>query len=306
LELTATIDVGSHDDRNASPLENLRGPVPAVGAPSADCQENEMTQMSDATVSALRYLRRYARALTGSQERGDRYVRQFLEAVLSDRSLLPGTDDTKLEIFTVFHRVCAGLGPADLPGESLGLGSQIERQVAALSPIQRQILLLVSVEGFSPGNVGDILGISDDEARKLLLDARLHLQKQIGSRVLIIEDETVIAMDVAVTVRSAGHTVIGVADTVDKAVALAEQHRPDLVLADVQLKDGETSLAAVEKIQMAMGTPVIFVTGFPEALLNGEGVEPTFLVTKPFDPVVLTTMIGQALQTRPGGRKSAA
>jgi CheY-like chemotaxis protein len=100
-------------------------------------------------------------------------------------------------------------------------------------------------------------------------------------------------------VRSAGHTVVGVADTVAKALELSREHRPDLVLADIQLKGGDSGLDAVAGILATMTVPVIFVTGFPEALLTGERPEPAFVVTKPFDPEVLTATIGQALAVTP-------
>lgn len=250
-----------------------------------------MTKQSDAMIGVLPYLRRYARALTGSQERGDRYVRQFLEVVLSDPKLIEGTDDLKARVFAVFHKVCRGLDPADYPVDDKAVDPAMERQIAALPPTDRQMLLLVSLEGFPVAKAAAIVGVPENEAREKLLQARLEL--------LVIEDETVIAMDIAVTVRSAGHTVVGVADTVAKALELSREHRPDLVLADIQLKGGDSGLDAVAGILTTMTVPVIFVTGFPEALLTGERPEPAFVVTKPFDPEVLTATIGQALAVTP-------
>lgn len=257
-----------------------------------------MALHSDSMVRVLPYLRRYTRALTGTQERGDRYVRQFLEVVLADPELVSGGGDPKLETFRAFHQVCEGLEPAAEPSAEMGADDELERQIAALPALDRQILLLVSLEGFSVANAAEILGLTADDAREKLLQARLDLQKDAGARVLVIEDEAVIAMDIVVTVRSAGHTVVGVADTEAKAVALSEEFRPDLILADVQLKDGDSGIEAVEKIMRISEVPVIFVTGFPEAFLTGDKVEPTFLLTKPFDPEALTATIGQALATR--------
>lgn len=266
-----------------------------------------MALHSDSMVRVLPYLRRYTRALTGTQERGDRYVRQFLEVVLADPDLVSGGGDAKLETFRAFHQVCQGLEPAAEPSTTADDDDELERQIAALPALDRQILLLVSLQGFSVASAGEILGISADEAREKLLQARLDLQKDAGARVLVIEDEAVIAMDIVVTVRSAGHTVVGVADTEAKAVALSEEFRPDLILADVQLKDGDSGIEAVEKIMRISEVPVIFVTGFPEAFLTGDKVEPTFLLTKPFDPEALTATIGQALATRQKApRKSSA
>jgi len=254
-----------------------------------------MTLQAESMVRVLPYLRRYTRALTGTQERGDRYVRQFLEAVLADPELVSGEGDPKVETFKAFHQVCSGLEPAADPSVTSDGDVELERQIAALPALDRQILLLVSLEGFSVGNAAEVLGIPAEQAREKLLQARLDLQKDAGARVLVIEDEAVIAMDIVVTVRSAGHTVVGVADTEAKAVALSEEFRPDLILADVQLKDGDSGIEAVEKIMRISEVPVIFVTGFPEAFLTGDKVEPTFLLTKPFDPEALTATISQAL-----------
>jgi CheY-like chemotaxis protein len=71
------------------------------------------------------------------------------------------------------------------------------------------------------------------------------------------------------------------------------------MLADIQLKGGDSGLDAVAGILTTANVPVIFVTGFPEALLTGERPEPAFVVTKPFDPEVLTATIGQALSVTP-------
>jgi CheY-like chemotaxis protein len=261
-----------------------------------------MTLQSESMVRVLPYLRRYTRALTGTQERGDRYVRQFLEVVLADPELVSGEGDAKLETFKAFHQVCEGLEPAAEPSDELDGDGDLVRQIASLPALDRQILLLVSLEGFSVASAAEILGITAEEAREKLLQARLDVQKDAGARVLVIEDEAVIAMDIVVTVRSAGHTVIGVADTEAKAVALSEEFRPDLILADVQLKDGDSGIEAVEQIMRISEVPVIFVTGFPEAFLTGDKVEPTFLLTKPFDPEALTATISQALAV---GKKAA-
>lgn len=265
-----------------------------------------MSSNSEELVALLPYLRRYARALTGSQERGDRYVRLFLEVILQEPAALSRDGDLKLNMFKAFHETWEavavdddGEGPAEVNGKA-----KLEQRIASLPARHRQVLLLVSLEGFPVTKAAEILGISEQEARQDLLAARLELQKEAGAKVLIIEDETVIAMDIAVTVRSAGHTVVGVGATFREAVNLAEEHRPDLVLADIHLKGGDSGIDAVEKILHGMTVPVIFITGFPEALLTGKKVEPAFVITKPFDPETLTAAIGQALSFKPGARKN--
>jgi len=67
------------------------------------------------------------------------------------------------------------------------------------------------------------------------------------------------------------------------------------VLADIQLADGSSGIDAVKDILDQVSVPVIFITAFPERLLTGERPEPTFLITKPFQPNAIRAAISQAL-----------
>ena len=100
--------------------------------------------------------------------------------------------------------------------------------------------------------------------------------------------------------REAGHDVIGMATRKSEAVALATEHQPDLVLADIQLDDGSTGIEAAQEILQSLDVPVVFVTAFPERLLTGERMEPTYLVSKPFDPETLVVTAAQALFNHQG------
>ena len=141
------------------------------------------------------------------------------------------------------------------------------------------MLLLISLESFSVAETGRILGISDTQVVDNLNLAHEQLKRQTSAKVLIIEDEPVIAMDIASIVEGLGHDVVGVAGRKDEAVQLAKRHMPNLVLADVQLLDGDSGIVTVQEILKSMTAPVIFVTGFPERLLTGDGMEPTFIIT---------------------------
>jgi CheY-like chemotaxis protein len=132
-------------------------------------------------------------------------------------------------------------------------------------------------------------------AAALLDEAKADLRSQRATRILIIEDEPIIALDIATTVERSGHTVVGFASTHKEAVALAREHQPELVLADIQLADDSSGLDAVREILDDADVPVIFITAFPERLLTGERPEPTFLITKPFDSDTLHISISQAL-----------
>ena len=161
----------------------------------------------------------------------------------------------------------------------------------------RQVLLLTVLEGFTVGDAAEILGIDIDAAESSLREARDELRRVASVRILVIEDEAIIALDVADIVRNAGHEVVGIAATEKAAVELAKKHSPHLVLADIQLRGADSGIAAVNEIMKAMTVPVIFVTGFPERLLTGKRVEPAFVISKPFDPDLLRAAIAQALHT---------
>ena len=256
-----------------------------------------MASISDEIVRSIPYLRRYARALTGSQERGDQYVRLCLEAIIAEPEKIRPTGDFHLQLFTVFHD-CFRIFDAALGGEVTAdpAGKDpIGKQLASLPSLERQVLLLISLENFSIAETGRILGLGDAEVVQNLTLAQEELKKQASAKVLIIEDEPVIAMDIAGIVEGLGHDVVGVAGRKDEAVELAKRHLPDLVLADVQLLDGDSGIVTVQEILKSMTAPVIFVTGFPERLLTGDGMEPAFIVTKPFDPETLKVTISQAL-----------
>ena len=80
-----------------------------------------------------------------------------------------------------------------------------------------------------------------------------------------------------------------------EAIAAVGEHRPDLVLADIQLADGSSGLEAVQEILQSVDVPVIFITAYPERLLTGELPEPTYLVEKPFRPESVKALMSQAL-----------
>ena len=239
------------------------------------------------TVAAeLPYLRRYARAVTGSQDLGDAAVRETLEALLEAPREFDLKKPAKLELYRIFHHLWRSETISAL--KSAG-------PIAHLTPRSRQALLLTAVEGFSMDDAAHILGVAEGDVRADIETARAQLADELASDVMIIEDETIIALHIKAIVRDIGHRVVGVARTHSEAVELASNTTPELVLADICLADGSSGIDAVKDILSCMDVPVIFVTAFPERLLTGERPEPTYLITKPFDAAVLTATIAQAL-----------
>ena len=168
-------------------------------------------------------------------------------------------------------------------------------RLARITPLSRQALLLTSLEGFSNEDTAYLIDATPDDVESLVAEALAEIERQTHADVLIIEDEPIIAMDIETIVRDLGHNVTGVAVTRDEAVAQAMARRPGLVLADIQLADDSSGIDAVKDILSHFKVPVIFITAFPERLLTGERPEPTFLITKPFQPSTVKAAIAQAL-----------
>jgi len=254
-------------------------------------------KMSEAITRTLPFLRRYARAVTGSQKRGDEWVRLCAEVALRQPDLIAHAEDTKLGVFTLFHRLRQPFGTLEEGGAENSVSGRLKESLTDMAPLQRQVLLLTVLEGFTVSDAARILDIDVETAERSLEEARRELQRVAAVRVLVIEDEAVIALDVADIVRNAGHQVVGIAATEKTAIELAKQHAPHLVLADIQLRGSDSGISAVNQIMQSMSVPVIFVTGYPERLLTGKQVEPAFVISKPFDPDLLRAAIAQALDT---------
>ena len=246
----------------------------------------------------LPFLRRYASALTGSQGEGDRYVRASLEAIVAAPEQFPRDIEPRLGLYRTFQAIwqTTHLEERDSGDESASEPEAIARKrLARLAPLSRQALLLTAMEGFTMEDAGFLVGTDPSEVTGLVNDALREIESQTRTRVLVIEDEPLIAMDLESIVRDMGHEVAGVAVTRDEAVAVALEERPGLVLADIQLADDSSGIDAVKDILAEFSVPVIFITAFPERLLTGSRPEPTFLITKPFQRETVKTTIAQAL-----------
>lgn len=244
----------------------------------------------------LPYLRRYARALTGSQASGDAYVAATLAALIEDRTLLNSSLPTRLALYKVFQAIwsSADFHPPALKGDT-DLAVMAQERLKRLAPLRRQALLLTSLEGFGPDEASAILGVSRAELDHLAAEAQEDIARQMRTRVLIIEDETLIAMDLSDIVSRMGHEVVAIADTASKAVAEADAYTPGIVLADIQLGDGSSGVDAVEEILTRIRAPVVFITAFPDRLLTGAKPEPVYLITKPYLEETVQAAVSQAL-----------
>lgn len=244
----------------------------------------------------LPFLRRYARALTGSQSHGDAYVRAALEAIVGAPDQFPRDVDPRLGLYRTFQAIWNSAQVEVDDAAAAAAGEAVaQARLAKIPSIARQALLLTAMEGFTTEDASYLIGEAPDQVEALVAEALTEIERQTRTEVLIIEDEPIIAMDIETIVRDLGHEVTGVAVTRDEAVAQAVARRPGLVLADIQLADDSSGIDAVKDILEKFSVPVIFITAFPERLLTGERPEPTFLITKPFQRSTVKAAIAQAL-----------
>lgn len=257
----------------------------------------------------LPFLRRYGRALSGTQTAGDAYVTAMLETLIADPQALDPDLDPRVGLYKLLTNlwnsvsINSEVDPGPAPAKA-------EERLGHITPLVRQAFLLVSLEGFDEEDAAEILDISVARLRSLVEEAGRELASEIATEVLIIEDEPFIALDLEGLVESLGHRVTGIARTHAEAVSLAKRKTPGLVLADIQLADGSSGLDAVNELIERVEVPVIFITAYPERFLTGVRPEPAFLIAKPFQPATVAAVISQALfferKARPREQRATA
>lgn len=253
--------------------------------------------LGQAIAPHLPYLRRYGRAISGSQSSGDALVARLLETLVAHPDAVDLSGDLRIQLYRMVHdNFGLAVQQADSSDEQVPADTAIaDARLSRIPSLARQALLLTAVEGFSAADVGLIIGRDAASVDALVAEAMDEIDRQTRARILIIEDEPIIAMDIEMIVRDLGHDVVGVATTHREAVSEAQKHQPGLVLADIQLADNSSGIEAVQEILTGMQVPVIFITAFPERLLTGDRPEPAFLLTKPYQPATLRAAISQVL-----------
>lgn len=242
-------------------------------------------------------LRRYARALTGSQKQGDAIVRMTLEAIVAAPTEFRSDDGLRIDLYRYFHCIWESSFVPEFEDDAseYPLEYAASRRLSQITPINRQILLLNALEGFTLTETATIVGCDEADAKYLLQETIDDIGRETRTTVLIIEDEPLIALELEQIVTSLGHHVVAVASTHEAAVAAFEEYDAGLVLADVQLADRSSGIDAVHDILQRAPVPVIFITAYPERLLTGSRLEPSFLISKPFHANSVRAAISQSL-----------
>jgi CheY-like chemotaxis protein/DNA-directed RNA polymerase specialized sigma24 family protein len=240
-------------------------------------------------------LRRYARTLTGSQHLGDALVSMTLEDA---EQIALEEDIDKIVLYRLLSRIWSkpiGDYWRETERNRKHGAPLLQRQLTRLTPLSRQAYLLVAMEHFQPAAAAAILEMPERELDGCLRLAQQQIAVQSAAKILIIEDEPLIAVDLESIVTDLGHVVVGITRTRNSAVAKAKSTRPNLILSDIKLADDSSGIDAVNEIVQFRDVPAIFITAFPERLLTGLRREPAFLITKPFRSEMVRAIIGQAL-----------
>jgi signal transduction histidine kinase len=117
------------------------------------------------------------------------------------------------------------------------------------------------------------------------------------SRILVVEDEAIVARDIATQILALGYEVAGMASSGEQAVALAEELAPDLVVMDIQLGAAMDGIAAARLIRARFAIPIVFLTAFDadEILERAKLTEPFGYILKPFSERELRAVLAMAL-----------
>ena len=234
--------------------------------------------IADRIEQLVPYFRRYARASLGDTSTGDSCVERVLEHVLS-ASLEPNFEPDLYDRERLYKL--------------------LEQEIATVAPAPsakaRRALLLIAVEGFKDAAAGRILGVARGDLAQLVESAERDFAESTATRMLIIEDEPLIAAQLKRLTNGLGHNVIGIASTAAAAVKLNKEHQPDIILCDIMLADGSLGTDAVQEMALPDSVPVVFITAYPEKYLATLNEGPSYLITKPFSQDYLKAVIGHAL-----------
>lgn len=115
--------------------------------------------------------------------------------------------------------------------------------------------------------------------------------------VLVIEDESIVSKDIQYSLKKLGYQIVGSAATGEKAVELATQLMPDIILMDIMLKGEITGIEASAQIKETLNIPIIFLTAYADenTLSKAKVTEPYAYIIKPFKEIDLHTSIEMAL-----------
>lgn len=239
----------------------------------------------------LPYLRRYARALTGATDRGDDLVTRCVEVAMMAPTRFGLAEESRVPLYALLNLLFdedGGGRPAPSP-------HPIERALSQLPEVERRVYLLVALEDLSLPDVAQVLHIGPAEAAQYLTQSRNGVRGALTQRVLVVEDNPILALEIGSLVTDMGHVVCGTAANEREALELAEAERPTLALLDVRLADGDNGIEVARALRAQKALRTIFVTAFDDDLEELDARHLGQVVRKPFTADAVKAAISRAV-----------
>ena len=246
----------------------------------------------------LPYLRRYARALTGATDRGDDLVTRCVEVAMMAPTRFGLADESRVPLYALLNLLFdeeGTDGSREGGGRPAPSPHPIERALSQLPELERRVYLLVALEDLSLPDVAQVLHITPADAVQRLTRARNGVRGALTQRVLVVEDNPILALEIGSLVTDMGHVVCGTAANEREALELAEVERPTLALLDVRLADGDNGIEVARALRQQKALRTIFVTAFDDELLERDARHLGQVVRKPFTADAVKAAISRAV-----------
>lgn len=238
----------------------------------------------------LPYLRRYARALTGATDLGDDLVMRCVEVAMMAPTRFGLSEPSRIPLYALLNLLFdeSDGGPVPSP-------HPIERALSFLPEADRRVYLLVTLEDLSLTDVAQVMHMSPAEAAQRLTAARDGVRGALTQRVLVVEDNPILALEIGSLVTDMGHVVCGTAANEREALELAEAEKPTLALLDVRLADGDNGIEVARALRQQKALRTIFVTAFDGDLEELDARHLGQVVRKPFTADAVKAAISRAV-----------
>ena len=239
----------------------------------------------------LPFLRRYARALTGATDLGDDLVTRSVEVAMMAPSHFRVAEGSRAALYALLHLLFDDEGA----GRPVTSPHPIERALAQLAETDRRLYLLITLEGLGLTEAAQLLEVPPGEAAERLSRAREGVRSALTQRVMVVEDNPLLAMEIGSLVADMGHVVCGTASNEREAMELLESERPTLALVDVRLADGDSGVEIARHCRQTRALRTIFVTAFDGDLEEMDARHLGQIVRKPFTNEAIKAAISRAV-----------
>jgi CheY-like chemotaxis protein len=136
-----------------------------------------------------------------------------------------------------------------------------------------------------------------------LLCERRQTMNSRNPRILIVEDENIIALDIRSMLEDLGYMVSAIVSSGEESIQQASKNKPDLVLMDIKLKGSLDGVSAGREIYKQFHIPIVYLTAYSDQatikrINKGKNGNPSTVINKPFDEGELRTVIDYTLTER--------